>query len=121
MKKVIAHLLGDYVVQSDYLAIAKTHRNREGVRAAAAHAAIYTACHLPLTRNPIRLAVIGITHGLLDHYRPLPKLIHRKNVLLSPAGWPATKPEETPFWLHIVVDNTLHLLINEVALSWRRR
>lgn len=121
MKKLIAHLLGDYVVQSDYLAIAKTHRNREGVRAATAHAAIYTACHLPLTRNPLRLAVIGITHGLLDHYRPLPRLIHAKDRLLSPHNWPATRPHELPFWLHIVVDNTVHLLINEVALTWRRK
>lgn len=123
MKKLIAHLVGDYVLQSDYLAQAKTHRTDYGVRAATYHAAIYTACHLPLTRNPLRLAVIGITHGLLDHYRPLPKLIHAKDEILSPGDWHATPASDVPFWLHIVVDNTLHLLINEVALrlTWPSR
>lgn len=120
MRALIAHLVGDYVVQTDYQAVAKTHRNLEGVTAAALHAVSYTACFLPLTRNPLRLAVIGVTHGLLDHYRPLPALIHRKNVLLSPSGWPATKPAEIPFWLHIVIDNTIHLILNELALSVRR-
>ncbi|HEY5785133.1 MAG TPA: DUF3307 domain-containing protein [Microlunatus sp.] len=119
MRALIAHLVGDYIVQTDYLALAKVQRTREGVTAAILHAVGYTACFLPLTRNPIRLAVIGVTHGLLDHYRPLPALIHRKDVLLSPASWPAGKPEEMPFWLHILVDNTVHLVINELALTVR--
>lgn len=121
VRKLLCHLVGDYVLQSDWMALAKTHRNREGRCAAAEHAVIYTLCHLPLTRNPLRLALIGITHGLLDHYRPLPRLIHEKDKLLSPYGWPATKPAELPFWMHVVVDNTVHLAINEIALSWRRK
>lgn len=119
MRRLIAHLVGDYVVQSDYLAQAKTRRTAEGVKAAAAHAALYTACFLPLTRHPARLAVVGATHGLLDHYRPLPRLISAKDRLLSPHGWPATRPHEVPSWLHILVDNTVHLIINELALSVR--
>jgi|SRR6478609_8390071 len=121
MRRLIAHLIGDYIIQSDYLAQAKTHRTGYGVKAATAHALLYTACFLPLTRNPLRLAIIGVTHGLLDHYRPLPKLIHAKDKALSPRGWPATRPSELPFWLHIVVDNTTHLLVNEVALDWGHR
>jgi hypothetical protein len=121
VKRLIAHLVGDYLVQSDYLALAKTQRTREGVRAAAIHAALYTACFVPFTRNPLRLAVIGITHGLLDHYRSLPALIHRKDQLLSPSSWSATPAKDVPFWLHVVVDNTLHLAINEVALHRTNR
>lgn len=121
MRRLLAHLVGDYVMQSDWMAAAKVYgQSKDARKAAAIHAALYTACFLPLTRNPLRLAVIGITHGLLDHYRPFPKLIHRKDVLLSPAGWPATPVDQTPFWLSVVVDNTAHLLINEVALSARR-
>jgi len=121
VRQLIAHLVGDYVVQSDYLAQAKTHRTDYGVRAAAVHAALYTACFVPLTRSPWRLAIIGITHGLLDHYRPLPKLIATKDWVLSPRDWNVTPPEQVPFWLHIVVDNTAHLVINEVALGWRKK
>lgn len=122
MRQLLAHLVGDYVVQSDWMAAAKVVGQPHDKRSAAiAHAALYTACFVPLTRNPLRLAVIGVTHGLLDRYRPLPALIHRKDVLLSPTDWPATPAKDVPFWLHIVVDNTVHLLINEMALSVRRR
>ena len=121
MRRLLAHLIGDYVLQSDWMAAAKWRRTTEGRWAAVLHALEYTACYLPLTRNPLRLAVIGVTHGLLDHYRPLPYLIHRKDRLLSPHGWPAARPDEVPFWLHILVDNCVHLAINEVALDLRRR
>jgi hypothetical protein len=122
MSRLVAHLVGDYVVQSDWMAAAKVYGDSKTARKAATiHASLYTACFVPFTRNPIRLAVIGITHGLLDHYRPLPKLIHRKDVLLSPVSWPATEADKVPFWLSIVVDNTIHLAINELALrQWRR-
>ena len=121
MRQLIAHLIGDYVVQSDWMAAAKVYGTEHDRRSAAVlHAALYTACFIPLTRNPIRLAVIGVTHGLLDRYRPFPALIHRKNVLLSPAGWPATPAADVPLWLRIVVDNCAHLVINEIALSVRR-
>jgi Protein of unknown function (DUF3307) len=116
VKRLLAHLVGDYVVQSDWMAQVKTRRSREGVAAAAVHAALYTACFLPLTRNPFRLAVIGITHGLLDHYRPLPELIAAKDNLLAPPDWSHNNADDVEFWLHILVDNTVHLLINEIAL-----
>ena len=119
MRQLLAHLVGDYVVQSNWQAQVKTRRDGDGIAAAVTHALTYTACFLPLTRNPARLALIGVTHGLLDHYRPLPALIIAKNRLVSPRGYRVDP--EVPFWLHIVVDNTIHLLINEVALQWRRK
>lgn len=123
MRRLIAHLVGDYCVQSDWMAAAKVLGSPYDRRAAAlAHAALYTTCFVPFTRNPLRLALIGVTHGVLDRYRPLPLLINWKDRLLSPSGWPATPSEDVPFWLHVLVDNTIHLAINELALdAWRRR
>lgn len=119
MRRLLAHMVGDYVAQSAWQAHVKTRKDAEGVLAAVAHALTYTACFLPLTRHPLRLAVIGVTHGLLDHYRPLPRLILAKDRLLSPAGFRADP--EVPFWLHIVIDNVVHVGINEAALDlWRR-
>lgn len=118
MRRLLAHLAGDYVLgQNDYLAGAKVQRTREGARAAAIHAAAYTACFVPFTRNPARLAVIGVTHALLDHYRPLAYFISWKDRVFSPAAWPYTRPHEVPFWLVILVDNSIHLAINELALD----
>jgi len=121
MRQLIAHLVGDYVVQSKWMAAAKVYGSPDDRRQAAViHAALYTACFVPLTRNPWRLAVIGITHGLIDRYRPLPRLINAKDIILSPVSWPHRMSDEVPFWLHIVVDSTLHLAINEVALFYRK-
>lgn len=122
MKQLIAHLAGDYIVQSDWMAAAKVYGSEHDQQSAAViHASLYTACFVPLTRHPLRLAVIGVTHWALDRYRPFPVLIERKNRLLSPAAWPATPAAAVPLWLRIVVDNTAHLLINELALSLGRR
>lgn len=102
MHRLLAHLAGDYILQSDWMAAAKVYgTGRDSRKAAAAHAALYTACFVPMTRNPLRLAIIGITHGLLDHFRPLPKVIYFKNQMLSPRSWPVTEAAATPFWLHI--------------------
>ena len=114
MKRLITHLVGDYVLQSDWEANTKTKCSGEGWAAALAHAGTYTACFLPLTRNWKALSIIGGTHLLLDHFRPLPKVMDVKNSLASPPGYVSG---EFPFWLHIVVDNTVHLLINELTLD----
>jgi len=121
MRRLLAHLAGDFLLQSDWMAAAKViGHGRERALAAASHAAIYAACFVPFTRNPARLAVIGVTHALIDAYRPLPWLIHHKDRLLSPRSWPAAKPSEVPWWLMIVTDQVVHLLINELALdTWR--
>lgn len=118
MRRLIAHLVGDFILQSDWMAAAKViGQPRDSRKAAAIHAALYALPFVLFTRNPARLAVIGVTHGLLDHYRPFRQLIYRKNVLLSPGYWPATAPDAIPEWLTIVVDNTAHLAINELALD----
>jgi hypothetical protein len=124
MKRLIAHLMGDYVIQSNWMASHKTER----VFPASAHAATYAACFLPLTHNWRPLAVIGGTHFVIDHWRLAKHVTWAKN-LLGPAadrsehtatGYPATTPDWLAVWLMIIADNTIHLLINEWALDhWR--
>lgn len=121
MRQLLSHLVGDYIAQSDYMAVTKVDRSWEGVAWAAGHAVLYTTCFVPLTRSPARLALIGITHGLLDHYRPFPKLIALKDTWMSPNIMGDSRAQDVPVWLRIVTDNTVHLLINEIALSWRRK
>lgn len=124
MRETLAHLVGDYVIQSHWMATMKTHSSLP----AAVHAASYTACFLPLTRNPVRLAVIGSTHYLIDRYRLAKHVVWAKNQL-GPAwsrpehtatGFHEETPDWLKFWLMIITDNTMHLLINHLALNMRR-
>ena len=120
MSAGLAHLVGDYLIQTHHQATEKTR----AWGPALAHAATYTAAHLPLTRSWKALAVIGGTHALIDRYRLARHVVWAKNQL-APAshrpGHTATGyPEDTPpwlaVWLMIAADNTLHLLINTWAL-----
>lgn len=121
MKRLISHLLGDYVCQSNWMANHKTERWLPAI----AHAASYTACFLPLNRNWRALAVIGGTHLVIDHYRLARHLTWAKNQLAPAAerpghtatGYPDSTPDWLAFALLILADNCVHLLINELALD----
>jgi hypothetical protein len=121
----LAHLVGDYLIQSHWMATEKTKRWWPAV----AHALTYGLPFLVITRNPVALAVIVVTHAVIDRYRLARHVVWAKNHL-APTGsvpsWPDCRatgyPSDTPpwlaVWLMIIADNTLHLVINSAALWW---
>lgn len=122
MKRLLAHLVGDYVLQSHEEAVEKTERWAPAIT----HAIKYTAAFVPLTRSVKALAVIGGTHAVLDHYRLAKHVNFAKNQVaherhrpkdLTNAGMPASVPSGLAIALMILTDNTIHLLINEWALD----
>jgi hypothetical protein len=123
MKALLAHVVGDYVVQSSWQAGEKV----DDARVAAVHAASYAACFLPLTRSPWRLAVIGGTHFVIDHWRLARYLVWAKNQAApalyrypldeaGPYGYGPDQPDWLAGWLLFICDNTLHVVINAAAL-----
>jgi hypothetical protein len=124
--ELLAHLFGDYVVQSTWMA----ERKLVAHGPALAHALTYAACFVPLTRSPTRLAVIAGTHFAIDRWRLARYLTWAKNQAaprayryrLASAGR-SGYIESQPWlhvWLGIIADNTVHLLINRAALGARR-
>jgi hypothetical protein len=122
----LAHMMGDYVLQTDWMATEKLSRHD----AAAAHAVTYTACFLPVTRNWRALAVIGGTHFVIDRWRLAKYVAWAKNQAAparyrfpqTPTGYSPDKPDWMAVWLMILTDNTCHLLINRWALTkWANR
>lgn len=65
MSLLIAHLIGDYCLQSHIMATRKT----ASWKWAAIHAAFYTLPFLALTQDWWRLLIIGGTHAVIDRYR----------------------------------------------------
>jgi hypothetical protein len=135
--RFLAHAFGDYVVQSNWQAQSKTQRQPAwaagvgvGVRTAALHAATYTACFLPLTRDPRRLLVVGGTHFVIDHWRLARYVVWAKNQAAprawryplsaaGPFGYGPEVPDWLAGWLLFVADNAIHLAINEAALTYK--
>jgi hypothetical protein len=117
----LAHVVGDYVVQNDWMARTKTTAHAP----AAIHASTYAACFLPLTHDPRALAVIGGTHFVIDRWRLARYLVWSRNQIApeaarypdpGPFGAPEHQPDWLAGWLLFLADNAVHMLINEWAL-----
>lgn len=119
MTHLLAHLVGDYVLQSQPMADRKT----TDIRWALVHALFYTLPFALLTQDPRALFVIGGTHALIDHFRLAAKWCALWGTGTRTSGlwarWNVSTDPVPPFlgvWLTIICDNTMHLCINEFAL-----
>jgi len=120
--QLVAHAIGDYVLQSDWMASEKTKRSL----AAAVHAVTYALPFLLLDASVAAMAVIVITHFVIDRWRLARYVVWAKNWLgpnkpwseCSGTGYPADRPPWMAVWLLIIADNVMHVLINALALHY---
>lgn len=123
--QILAHLIGDYILQSDWQASQKT----KDISAAALHAFVYGLPFAFLQPSVAAAFFIVLTHFVIDHWRLARYVVWLKNQA-APAefrsrwsdcvatGYPSSRPPWMAVWLLIIADNTLHLLCNGVALRW---
>lgn len=118
----MAHMVGDYLIQSHWMACEKTKRWWPAI----AHAVTYGLPFLFVTQSPLVLAVIVGTHAVIDRYRLARHVVWAKNQL-APArfrpphtatGYPDDAPPWLSTWLLIIADNILHMLINIASVVW---
>lgn len=124
MIQLILHLLGDYVLQSDWMAQTKT----KSTWAAFCHATVYSLPFLAIASLYAWL-VIWSTHLVIDRFRLARYVVYAKNWLAprsywhpwaecSGTGYHKDSPPWLSVWLMIAADNTLHLMINAASLAW---
>jgi Protein of unknown function (DUF3307) len=117
---VLAHFIGDYLLQTHWMAIEKTSR----LFPAILHGLTYTIPYLFVTQSVWALLVICITHILIDRYRLVKYLIWAKNQIAPKAhrfsptetGYPDSTPPWLSTWLMIITDNLVHIVINIIAI-----
>lgn len=115
--QLLAHAIGDYILQSDWMANEKTKQHT----AAAVHAATYTLPFLFLTWSALALAFIFGTHFLIDRYRLARFVVWFKNgpwLPVTATGYQDDKPAWLAVWLLIIADNIMHVICNGIALRW---
>lgn len=119
---VLAHLVGDYLIQSHWMAAEKTKRWWPAI----AHGATYALPYVAVTRSWSALLVIAATHVVIDHYR-LARHVNWLRNQAAPRAYRAPhnatgSPDVVPDWLAVsllfITDNTMHLLINASAVYW---
>ena len=125
MLQLILHLIGDYLLQSDWMALNKTRCSK----AAAMHALTYSLPFLILEPSLLAFSIILGTHFLIDRYALAKKVAVFKNYIaprrywlkkedMSHFGYGKNTPEFLATWLLIITDNTMHLAINYFALTY---
>ena len=121
--QLVAHAVGDYVLQSEWMATEKTKRSLPAL----VHCLTYTLPFLFLTQNTYTLAVIAGTHFVIDRWQLARYVTWAKN-----RPWPGSAPwsesrqtgfhPDTPRWLSgwlvIIVDNVMHVVTNGLALHF---
>lgn len=107
MELLLCHLVGDYVLQNQWMADNKT----KSWFPAIVHALVYMIPFLFVTQSPIALLVIFGTHAVIDRYRLAKYWCQFYRIGRGAPDWLAV-------WLLILVDNTFHLIINYTCVTY---
>lgn len=126
--QLLCHAIGDYILQSHWMANEKTKRSI----AALCHVATYGLPFLFLRPSWKAYAVIVGTHFVIDRWRLARFVVAAKNLFGSPkfysrsekveintaTGYPTATPAWLAVWLLIIADNIMHVTINGLALRY---
>lgn len=142
---LLCHLVGDYWLQSDWMALEKTKSGWQANLAGLAHVVTYMLPFLLLTRSIGALAFIAGTHFVIDRLRLARYICYVKNFLApkhreirhpgpekaiefttwwypwsdcADTGYHKDRPAWLAVWLLFITDNTLHLICNGIALEY---
>lgn len=126
--ELICHLLGDYCFQDHWMANLKTKSSAIAALHAFVYASVFFAVFVAFgDANWVSIVPIAVTHFLIDRYR-LAALwvdwwgVGKPGFLAKLAGYDKEMPADAfgasvKFWLLIIVDNTMHLVINHASLA----
>lgn len=110
MIQLILHLVGDYLLQNDWLALNKKKKESLGLLTCTIHCILYS---LPffIIGNWLQVSIIFITHFLIDRWYFV------KWYMNTVGQKEFAKPPCAP-WSIFFVDNTFHLICNYMALTF---
>jgi hypothetical protein len=121
--QLVAHAVGDYLLQSDWMAQGKRRRWWP----ASVHVFLYGLCFLPFQPSFWALWLIVTSHLMIDRFGLARYVVWAKNWIgpgnlpwkaCHETGYPPGRPAWMAVWLTIIADNVFHVLINAAALRW---
>ena len=120
--QLVAHAIGDYLLQSDWMANEKTRRSV----AALAHVVAYCVPFILLQASTLALVAIAGSHFIIDRWRLARYVVWLKNWMgpnrpwseCAATGYPPERPPWLSVWLLIIADNLMHVVSNGLALRY---
>ncbi len=124
-RMLLGHLVGDYLLQSRWMARTKSAHGWPGILASVLHAAIYTAsvCLLLWRIDPVIFLAVGVPHWLIDRYSLADHWLRLIRGRTPESALALTEPHRSfaiAFYafVYAVTDNTLHLLCLWALALW---
>ncbi len=121
--QIVCHLVGDYLLQSDWMAQNKTKNSF----AAFVHVCTYALPFLFLSPSLPTMMILMGTHFVIDRWRLARYVVWFKNFLgpgnlswkeCQVTGYPPNREPWMAVWLLIIADNIIHILINGLAFYY---
>ena len=114
---ILGHLVGDYLLQSKWMALTKSRPGADGFRACTIHVAVYTVavCALVGTLSPKFAIAVFVPHWIIDRWSlasPWLKLIGGRTFEAARANTGPGREFDIAFTaiVYTVTDNTMHAL-----------
>jgi hypothetical protein len=120
-----AHLIGDYLFQSSWMAENKTKTSLVCI----VHVVFYSLPFLFLNPSLPAYALITTSHFIIDRWSLAKYVVWAHNLLGSKKyrlpfselhtnfGFSADIPLHQSFWLYVIIDNIMHLFFNALAFT----
>jgi len=119
MIQLLLHLIGDFVIQNDWMALNKKKVSWAGELACQLHCVTYALPFLIIGSWWAVLAIY-ITHYIFDRTKVLSWVLAYRNGIrdIENFGVGHQRPFAISIWLNIFFDNTIHLVCNYLALMF---
>lgn len=119
MIQLLLHLIGDFLIQNNWMALNKKNKGWGGTLACFTHCTTYALPFL-FVGSPFQVFLIGLTHYIIDRWHLIDWYIaiHNFRTNTENFGYGDGRPVFLTLWLNIIVDNTFHLILNYLILTY---
>lgn len=122
MIQLFLHLLGDYFLQNDWMALNKSKYTSDGWFACALHCGLYALPFGIYYHGSIPISIlIFLTHFLIDKFglaQYVTRVINWNWDKAAYLGFDKDRPQFLTFWIHIIRDNSMHIACNYFIIKY---
>jgi len=119
VEQILLHLVGDYLIQNDWMAYNKKDYTLLGWVACITHSITYSIPFLLITNWKI-VILICFSHFIIDKTKVITYLLRLRNRVhySDNYGFGYWRPAHIAIWLNIITDNTFHLIGNYLLITY---
>lgn len=117
--QLILHLIGDYIIQNDWMALNKKKFSWKGELACQIHCITYALPFFFIT-DWLGVLLIYLSHYAIDRTNVIAWFLAVRNGVfhVKNFGFGEERPFVITIWLYIITDNIFHIVGNWIILTY---